>query len=76
MVYSTRRFVLSFAWCYFVLVFFSPFEYKKYLPDNHSYLDLRRINDINMISIIVLVKSIILFGEVIPFVPQHMYLSR
>ena len=24
MVYSTRRFVLSFAWCYFVLVFFSP----------------------------------------------------
>ena len=25
MVYSTRRFVLSFALCYFVLVFFSPF---------------------------------------------------
>ena len=24
MVYSTRRFVLSFSWCYFVLVFFSP----------------------------------------------------
>ena len=24
MIYSTRRFVLSFAWCYFVLVFFSP----------------------------------------------------
>ena len=24
MVYSTRRFILSFAWCYFVLVFFSP----------------------------------------------------
>ena len=23
-IYSTRRFVLSFAWCYFVLVFFSP----------------------------------------------------
>ena len=23
-VHSTRRFVLSFAWCYFVLVFFSP----------------------------------------------------
>ena len=26
MVYSTRRFVLSFALCYFVLVFFSPFS--------------------------------------------------
>ena len=25
MVYSTRRYVLSFAWCYFVLVFFSFF---------------------------------------------------
>ena len=25
-VYSTRRFVLSFAWCYFVIVFFSPFS--------------------------------------------------
>ena len=25
MVYSTRRFVLSLALCYFVLVFFSPF---------------------------------------------------
>ena len=24
--YSTRRFVLSFAWCYFVLVFSSPFS--------------------------------------------------
>ena len=24
MVYSTRPFVLSFAWCYFVHVFFSP----------------------------------------------------
>ena len=24
MVYSTRQFVLSFDWCYFVLVFFSP----------------------------------------------------
>ena len=24
MVYFTRQFVLSFAWCYFVLVFFSP----------------------------------------------------
>ena len=23
-VYSTRRFILSLAWCYFVLVFFSP----------------------------------------------------
>ena len=23
-VYFTRQFVLSFAWCYFVLVFFSP----------------------------------------------------
>ena len=26
MVYSTRRFVLSLALCYFVLVFFSPFS--------------------------------------------------
>ena len=26
MVYSTRRFVLSLALCYFVLVFFSPFN--------------------------------------------------
>ena len=26
MVYSTRRFVLSLAFCYFVLVFFSPFS--------------------------------------------------
>ena len=26
MVYSTRRFVLSFALCYFVIVFFSPFS--------------------------------------------------
>ena len=26
MVYSTRLFVLSFALCYFVLVFFSPFS--------------------------------------------------
>ena len=26
MVYSTRRFVLSIALCYFVLVFFSPFS--------------------------------------------------
>ena len=26
MVYSTRRFVLCFALCYFVLVFFSPFS--------------------------------------------------
>ena len=25
-VYSTRRFVLSLALCYFVLVFFSPFS--------------------------------------------------
>ena len=25
-VYSMRQFVLSFAWCYFVLVFFSPFS--------------------------------------------------
>ena len=25
-VHSTRRFVLSFALCYFVLVFFSPFS--------------------------------------------------
>ena len=24
MVYSTRRFVFSLAWCYFVLVFFNP----------------------------------------------------
>ena len=24
MVYSTKRFVLSFTWCYFVHVFFSP----------------------------------------------------
>ena len=24
MVYSTRRFVLSLVWCYFVLVFFNP----------------------------------------------------
>ena len=26
MVYSTRRFVLSLALCYFVLVYFSPFS--------------------------------------------------
>ena len=26
MVYSTRRFVLSLALCYFILVFFSPFS--------------------------------------------------
>ena len=26
MVYSTRRFVLSLALCYFVLMFFSPFS--------------------------------------------------
>ena len=26
MVYSTRRFVLSLALCYFVIVFFSPFS--------------------------------------------------
>ena len=26
MVYSARRFVLSLAFCYFVLVFFSPFS--------------------------------------------------
>ena len=26
MVYSTRRFISSFALCYFVLVFFSPFS--------------------------------------------------
>ena len=26
-VYSTRRFVLSFAWCCFVLVFFSPLNF-------------------------------------------------
>ena len=26
MIYSTRRFVLSLALCYFVLVFFSPFS--------------------------------------------------
>ena len=26
MAYSTRRFVLSIAFCYFVLVFFSPFS--------------------------------------------------
>ena len=26
MVYSTRRFIFSFAWCYFVLVSFSPFS--------------------------------------------------
>ena len=26
MVHSTRRFVLSFAMCYFVLVFFRPFS--------------------------------------------------
>ena len=26
MVYSTRRFVLSLAMCYFVLAFFSPFS--------------------------------------------------
>ena len=26
MIYSTRRFVLSIALCYFVLVFFSPFS--------------------------------------------------
>ena len=26
MVYSTRRFVLSLAWCYFFLLFFSPFS--------------------------------------------------
>ena len=26
MVYSKRRFILSFALCYFVLVFFSPFS--------------------------------------------------
>ena len=26
MVHSTRRFVLSIAFCYFVLVFFSPFS--------------------------------------------------
>ena len=26
MVYSTRRFVLSLALCYFVLLFFSPFR--------------------------------------------------
>ena len=26
MVYSTRRFVLNLAFCYFVLVFFSPFS--------------------------------------------------
>ena len=24
MVYSTRRYILSLVWCYFVLVFFSP----------------------------------------------------
>ena len=27
MVYSTRRFVLSFAWYYFVLVFFCPLSF-------------------------------------------------
>ena len=26
MIYSTRRFVLSIALCYFILVFFSPFS--------------------------------------------------
>ena len=26
MIYSTRRFILSLALCYFVLVFFSPFN--------------------------------------------------
>ena len=26
MVYSTRRFVLSLAWCYFLIVVFSPFS--------------------------------------------------
>ena len=32
MVYSTRRFVLSLALCYFVLVFFSPFTVAITLP--------------------------------------------
>ena len=31
MVYSTRRFVLNLALCYFVFVFFSPFSIANYL---------------------------------------------
>ena len=39
MVYSSRRFVLSLALCYFVLAFFSPFSFAiTSLGDERAYL--------------------------------------
>ena len=49
MVHSTRRFVLSLALCYFVLVFFSPFSI--------AFTSLREESELILVLLFDLLKS-------------------